>query len=148
MSTHNLLSLLLMFSILIATFEFLYWVITRWLGIVLSIPKAETCGIFWLISLIVTFVTAQNFPDLRMMICGVIVYALHATYCTSFSLSRTRKTTGNPVQNIKPTNKLPAVLQQWTEDEFDEKKKRDAINRWLNRWLNEQKDLKREENIH
>lgn len=87
MKTLDVLFLFGGFILLVAIFEFFYWVITQRIGIVAHVEKATLVGIFWLIAMIAVFLL-HTFPDLRVMLCGLVAYALHATMCDKFSYMR------------------------------------------------------------
>ena len=122
MNAETVLSLFVTLAILIAVFELLYWAITKGIGITINIPKPEVCGVFWLLFMFGIFLIAHKFPDPKMMVLGALVYAIHASYCNSFSLSRTKNSVTTPQQPTTPAAKPSAVIQQWTEDKpYDDK---------------------------
>lgn len=117
MNVHILPSIFLTLLTVIVVFEFLYWFLTKRLGVIINVPKPEVCGVFWLLCMVGVFLVSRNLPDIKFMLIGVLIYALHASYCNSFSLSRTKNGTGNFQPPNRPPVKPPEVIQEWTEDE-------------------------------
>ena len=84
-------------ALLVAVFELMYWLLTQRIGVVVHVQKATLVGVFWLLAMIVTFLLRAG-PDLKVMLAGVVVYALHATLCDKFSVLRYGPGNTNPAQ--------------------------------------------------
>lgn len=81
-------------TLLIAVFEVFYWILTSRFGVVVKVPKANLCGVYWVLIMIGYFLALREIPDIKLGIVGVVVYALHATLCDKFSrLQRGKKGT-------------------------------------------------------